>query len=67
MSTSRGTGASSFITTCSTAFCFRAEETEQVLQHLADLWGYGVVLKEIDPSTGAVLKEHTARARAPFC
>jgi stage V sporulation protein R len=43
------------------------EEAEQVLQHLADLWGYGVVLKEIDVPSGAVLKEHTARALAPFC
>jgi spore cortex formation protein SpoVR/YcgB (stage V sporulation) len=41
-------------------------EAEQVLQHLADLWGYDVVLKEIEPSTGAVLKEHKACARTPF-
>jgi spore cortex formation protein SpoVR/YcgB (stage V sporulation) len=45
----------------------QTDEAEQVLQHLADLWGYGIVLKEIDPATGAVVKEHTARARAPFC
>jgi stage V sporulation protein R len=41
-------------------------ETKQTLQHLADLWGYGVVLKEIDLSTGAVFKEHTARPQASF-
>ena len=45
----------------------QGDETDQVLQHLADLWGYGVVLKEVEPATGTVLKEHTARARAPFC
>jgi hypothetical protein len=31
-----------------------------VLQHLADLWGYDVVLNEVDRSTGAVLREHRA-------
>jgi stage V sporulation protein R len=30
-----------------------------VLQHLGDLWGYDVLLKEID-SAGDVLKEHRA-------
>jgi spore cortex formation protein SpoVR/YcgB (stage V sporulation) len=35
-----------------------------VLQHLADLWGYDVLLKEIDPGTDAVLKEHAATPRA---
>jgi stage V sporulation protein R len=35
-----------------------------VLQHLADLWGYDVLLKEIDPSSEAVLKEHAATPRA---
>jgi spore cortex formation protein SpoVR/YcgB (stage V sporulation) len=34
-----------------------------VLQHLADLWGYDVLLKEIDPATEAVLKEHAASPR----
>ena len=34
-----------------------------VLQHLADLWGYEVRLKEIDPATDSVLKEHNARPR----
>jgi spore cortex formation protein SpoVR/YcgB (stage V sporulation) len=37
-----------------------------VLQHLADLWGYGVLLKEIDPANGTVLKEHAASARQTF-
>ena len=36
------------------------EGTGPVLQHLADLWGYDVVLHEVDPS-GAALKEHAAR------
>jgi stage V sporulation protein R len=43
------------------------EDVDQVLQHLADLWGYGVHLKEIDQATGVLLAEHTARARTPFC
>ena len=34
-----------------------------VLQHLADLWGYDVLMKEIDPATDAVLKEHAAPPR----
>jgi stage V sporulation protein R len=38
-------------------------ETRRVLQHLADLWGYDVLLKEIEPKTGTVLKEHSATAR----
>ncbi|MDR6289509.1 spore cortex formation protein SpoVR/YcgB (stage V sporulation) [Inquilinus ginsengisoli] len=41
-------------------------DARQVLQHLSDLWGYDVLLKEIDPATGAVLKEHAASARATF-
>ena len=41
-------------------------ETRDVLQHLADLWGYDVLLKEIEPNTGKVLKEHGASARATF-
>src|ERR1700677_591670 len=37
------------------------EETDakRVLQHLADLWSYDVLLREVDPA-GAVLKEHLA-------
>jgi stage V sporulation protein R len=33
------------------------------LQHLADLWGYDVVMREVDPATEAVLKEHAASPR----
>jgi stage V sporulation protein R len=36
------------------------KDARLVLQHLADLWGYDVLMKEIDPSTEAVLKEHAA-------
>jgi spore cortex formation protein SpoVR/YcgB (stage V sporulation) len=39
------------------------EEARQVLQHLADLWGYGVLLREVDATSGAVLREHHASAR----
>lgn len=38
-------------------------DTRMVLQHLADLWGYDVLLKEVDPATDAVLKEHAATPR----
>jgi spore cortex formation protein SpoVR/YcgB (stage V sporulation) len=38
-------------------------DARQVLQHLADLWGYDVLLKEIDPGTDAILKEHAASPR----
>ena len=34
-----------------------------MLQHLADLWGYDVLLKEIDPASDSVLKEHAASPR----
>ena len=34
-----------------------------MLQHLADLWGYGVVMREVDATNGAVLREHHASAR----
>jgi stage V sporulation protein R len=33
-----------------------------VLQHLADLWTYDVLLREVDAS-GTVLKEHSASPR----
>ncbi|WP_233256224.1 SpoVR family protein [Falsiroseomonas bella] len=39
------------------------DEARAVLQHLADLWGYGVLLREVDATTGAVLREHHAGAR----
>jgi len=38
----------------------------RVMQHLADLWGYDVLLKEVDAASGTVLKEHTASARRTF-
>jgi stage V sporulation protein R len=38
-------------------------DARQVLQHLADLWGYDVLLKEIDPASDSVLKEHAASPR----
>jgi spore cortex formation protein SpoVR/YcgB (stage V sporulation) len=39
------------------------EDCRKVLQHLADLWGYDVMLKEIDGTDGAVLKEHVVGPR----
>jgi spore cortex formation protein SpoVR/YcgB (stage V sporulation) len=41
-------------------------DARRVLQHLADLWGYDVVMQEIEPSSGTVLKEHAASARRTF-
>jgi spore cortex formation protein SpoVR/YcgB (stage V sporulation) len=35
-------------------------DAKQVLQHLANLWGYDVLMRELDPATDAVLKEHAA-------
>jgi stage V sporulation protein R len=40
------------------------KDARLVLQHLADLWGYDVVLKEVDPADDGVLKEHSASPRA---
>ena len=40
------------------------KDARLVLQHLADLWGYDVLMKEVDPATDSVLKEHTASPRA---
>jgi spore cortex formation protein SpoVR/YcgB (stage V sporulation) len=37
-------------------------DTQKVVQHLADLWGYDVILREIDPGTEELLKEHAASA-----
>ncbi|MGO8142548.1 SpoVR family protein [Rhizobium leguminosarum] len=37
-------------------------DTKLVLQHLADLWGYDVLLQEID-SSSTVAREHTASPR----
>jgi spore cortex formation protein SpoVR/YcgB (stage V sporulation) len=42
------------------------EDVTRVLQHLADLWGYDVILNEVDRSTGDLLREHTGRARSLF-
>ena len=44
------------------------EETDarRVLQHLADLWGYNVVLSEIDRDGSSVLKEHAVSPRQAF-
>ncbi|MCC2611826.1 SpoVR family protein [Neorhizobium sp. Rsf11] len=40
-------------------------ETKLVLQHLADLWSYDVLLQEID-SSEKVVKEHVAHPRSLF-
>jgi len=42
------------------------KETGPVLQHLADLWGYDVLLREVDAEDGEIVKQHTASARHPF-
>jgi stage V sporulation protein R len=39
------------------------KDARMVLQHIADLWGYDVVMSEIDPDTDAVLKDHKAQPR----
>ncbi|WP_240002515.1 SpoVR family protein [Oleisolibacter albus] len=39
------------------------EEARAVLQHLADLWGYEVVLEEVEAASGARLKKHTVGPR----
>ena len=39
-------------------------DAKHVLQHLADLWGYDVLLKEVDSSDN-VLQEHEASPRTP--
>ena len=44
----------------------REEDARRVLQHIADLWGYEVVLREIDQTSDTVLKEHTSEARPVF-
>jgi spore cortex formation protein SpoVR/YcgB (stage V sporulation) len=35
-------------------------DARRVLQHLADLWGYDVLMREVDPVTEETLKEHAA-------
>jgi stage V sporulation protein R len=43
--------------------CYLQEnDTKLVLQHLADLWGYDVLLQEID-SSSTVAREHAASPR----
>jgi stage V sporulation protein R len=39
----------------------KEKDTTMVLQHLANLWGYEVMLTEISAQTGLVLKRHTAK------
>ena len=36
------------------------DDAQRVLQMVANLWGYAVVLKEVEPSTGAIFQEHVA-------
>lgn len=38
-------------------------DAKLVMQHLADMWGYDVLIQEIDPHTEEVLKEHSASPR----
>lgn len=42
------------------------DDAYQVLRHLADLWGYDVLMVEIDAETEMVLKEHKTSPRRPF-
>jgi stage V sporulation protein R len=42
-----------------------AEDAQRVLQHLANLWGYPVVLSEVGPND-EVLEEHVADPTRPF-
>jgi spore cortex formation protein SpoVR/YcgB (stage V sporulation) len=37
-------------------------DARAVLRHIANLWGYEVMLVEVDATTDAVLKEHTVSA-----
>jgi stage V sporulation protein R len=41
-----------------------ARDAGAVLQHLADLWGYDVMLAEVDAQSDAVLKQHSAHPTA---
>jgi stage V sporulation protein R len=41
-------------------------DTDHVLQHLADLWGYDVLLLEMDETNDVVMNEHTAKPRSVF-
>src|SRR3546814_561800 len=42
-----------------------ASDADQVLRHLANLWGYEVILNEIDRDSGKTLKEHRAKPKSP--
>jgi len=42
------------------------EDSQRVLQHLADLWGYDVLLQEIDSHEDSVIEEHVASPRTGF-
>ncbi len=42
----------------------QAEEAALVMKHLANLWGYEVLLQELDSKSEQVLKEHTATPEA---
>lgn len=42
----------------------QAEEAALVMKHLANLWGYEVLLQEVDSKSEQVLKEHAATPEA---
>lgn len=42
------------------------DEAESVLMHLADLWGYDVLLSEVDAKTDQVIHEIAVRPRSPI-
>lgn len=42
------------------------DDARQVMRHLADLWGYEVVLREVDAATDMELNELKAAPRRPF-
>ena len=41
-------------------------DARKSLQHIADLWGYDVELRELDAQTGARISEYEARPKRPF-
>ncbi|MBI1250560.1 MAG: SpoVR family protein [Alphaproteobacteria bacterium] len=43
-----------------------AEEAGKVLQHLADLWGYDVVLREVEGEGDEPVEEHVVSPQHPF-
>ena len=42
------------------------DDTRRVLQHLADLWGYDVILREVENERNLLRKEHSIGPRHPF-